>query len=267
MIVGVSLVAVWLGGCSDSREVGEVPRQFRRDIRQLGRLIEDSSEDLPLFRQKEKITNAILAETNRVVRSACVKMLHEMYTSLDISSLDYAKQKKAFLEVLHGPFGTNEYGVTPEENADRYLSWLSWLRKQLDRLGPKYRIDYRSLEIDDRRRYDEWNQAYYYIMTAFESRMRIVEQTLQERLFGELTESERGVFLKRFKDIMGRPIRSKEIIRRVKRIEMPEEKAVKSREVGPACFAREAAPPVKFSPFEVPVCETNTAAPAVEVDI
>ena len=267
LIVGFSLVALWLGGCSDSFEDGEVPRQFRRDIRQLGRLIEDSSKDLPLFRQKEKITNAILAETNMVVRRAYVKMLHEMYTSLDISSLDYTKQKKAFLDVLHGPFGTSEYGVTPEEIADRYLSWLSWLRKQLDRLGPKYRIDYRSLEIDERRRYNEWNQAYYYIMTAFESRMRIVEQTLQERLFGELTESERSVFLKRFEDIMGRPIRSKEIIRSVKRMEMPEEKAVKNREVGPACFARETDSPVKFSPLEVPVCEPNAPAQAVDVDI
>lgn len=267
MAVGLALVAAWLCGCADSSEDGMIPRQFHHDICQLRRMIEGSSQELSLFRQKEKITNAILAETNRVVRSACAKMLHEMYISLDISNLDYAKQEKMFLDVLHGPFGTNEYGVMPEEIADRYMSWLSWLRKQLDRLGPKYRIDYRLLEVNDRRKFQAWSQSYYYMLTAFESRMRIVEQMLQEHLLGELPEAERLAFLMKFKSIMGRPIRTKEIIRVMRDVELPEEKAVKNREVGPACFARDTDPPVEFPPFEVPVCVTNAAAPEVDVDI
>ena len=47
----------------------------------------------------------------------------------------------------------------------------------------------------------------------------------------------------------------------------PEMRAIWRGQVGPMKFARDTDPPVEFPPFEVPVCETNAAAPEVEVDI
>ena len=266
-VVFFLFVTVCAFGCQ--RNV--IPFELEREIHSVPDRFERGSGNLFCM----DLAKRIGSHTNVAVRFAGYRLLWETLNAIKIDGQD-SRQSAILIRCVNDRLDGANYGLCknglPRAKAiENIVERFRWMKLQGDRLRPTHRISYYEFSLEDRRKYDEWRGSYLWCRGHYEERLYMLEKYCTMKLITvggkSLTDEEREWFCTQMEEFLGRPLRTLEQLRAMRNVDSEEIKAVKRKEVGPACFARESDPPVSFPPIEVPKCETNKVPDEIGVEI
>ena len=223
----------------------------------------------------DQLIDRINSITNEVVRFACLELMRDAIWSSKISGED---RRQDSLLLRGGEYGLEcinyqyyKNGLSRETAIANLIEPFRWMMAQGDGLKPTHRVDYLGFDCAVRRKYDEWQGSYLTCRNYLRDQLWLFEWhfTKNRVWFGgvHLSSEEIARIRSDMEEFLGRPLRTLEQLRAMRNVDSEEIKAVKRKEVGPACFARESDPPVSFTPLEVPKCETNKVPAEIGVEI
>lgn len=240
----LTMLVVLVNGCWERN----LPEELEIDIRSLpSRLSQGNSE--PYCRY---LYERIAAQTNKTIRFASYALLWDTLYSARIKGDDSHISSWLINSIDTGldeaNYGLCKSGLLRKKAIENIVNRFRWMKLQGDRLQPVHRIDYNELNSEDRQKYDEWRGSYLLCRGYYENRLYMFEKYYWMKLItvgGEaLTDEERNVLRVQTEKLLGRPLRTLEQLRAMRNVDSEEIKAVKCKEIGPACFARESDPPV-----------------------
>jgi len=213
----------------------------------------------------EHLRRRIDENTNAVVRFASYKLLWDTLYDLKVNGEDrrlaaiLINSVNDNLEIANYCLFKN--GLPREKTLANIVERFRWMKAQGDRLRPTHRIDYSELVPEERRKYDQWRGSYMACRGHYEERLYMFEKyfamDVALDVAFEVTSEERASLRRQMEALIGRPLRTLAQLKAMRHLESDVVKAVKRKEVGPACFARKSDPPVSFPSLEMPSYEST----------
>lgn len=203
--------------CQDSTKGVVTPEKVKECLNRICQVCEAEREgqapcDLDGFAQIQRLTNV-------TQRLECIRYFVDKLLSLRLGHLSYWRQWNVVDYVIrHVDESRGYFSQLPggwEERYDVELRLLEWQKEQIERVKPKRRVkdpyayDSRISEME----FQGWCIIYYGGMDAYESRLRNLEGFLPVNK-RRIPDDEWGRIVEKVENYLGRPIRTKEQLRR-----------------------------------------------------
>lgn len=162
----------------------------------------------------DEIINRIFAGSNTVDRISSMRLFSDLLLKMDISSLSYADQSRVINEVnesilkISSSLGLS--GLSVEEAFCIRIKWLTWQKKQMDRLRPTKRIDISKLSYKQKVVYNEWRACYESLVYSHEMFNRMMEGWSVELELENVPSSIKDEITRKIEAFLGRKIRTRE---------------------------------------------------------
>lgn len=229
-LIWISLAVVFLGcgdesnlsesddlTCSDLTKIVITPEKVKEGLDRICRVYEAEQEDqapcdLDGFAQIQRLSNV-------TQRLECVRYYVDKLLSLHIGHLSYWRQWNAVDYVTrHVDESRGYFSQLPggwEERYDVELRLLEWQKEQIERVKPKRRVKapYSYDSWMSEKEFQGWCIIYYGGMDSYESRLRNLEGLLPLNR-RRIPENEWERIVDKVENYLGRPIRTKEQLRR-----------------------------------------------------
>lgn len=185
------------------------------------------------------IINRILSDSNIGDRISSMRLFSDLLLKMDISSLSYADQSRVINEVnesilkISSSLGLS--GLSVEEAFCIRIKWLTWQKKQMDRLRPTKRIDISKLSYKQKVVYNEWRACYESLVYSHEMFNRMMEGWSVELELENAPSSIKDEITRKMEAFLGRKIRTREeaFAAKGELTDSDEMKAVRRGELGP----------------------------------
>lgn len=230
-ITTYTMLTLALAGCAKSTPDVVLPPECRNF--QLA--IED--ESVNIGRRFEAAFDALRAITNSDQRAACYVRWVDELCRLDVSSLDYRRQKYCIHEVLdatrRGDWMVSEYhlpDVWMDITIDSTLKGLSWGQKQIDRLKPTMPYEHGNYY-----EYLQWRGCYLSACAGYRNASANIEGMIFDYLCRgrAVSAAAREKAEKKIEKFLGRKMRTEEDRQRANEAARAALKDVEECKVGP----------------------------------
>jgi len=207
------LLALTAMGCNRQQDpfFRKVEKEAERAIQRLG----DPDVREPFF----WIDKLIGAETNRAVRTSCLRILQDKLLAIELRGNDYERSCRVYCLVWPRlmPYRWNENGRwTIEDDCRSRIRQFGWMRRELDRW--KAMVDNGEaarLKKENLKKFESWRRAYLKCLSDYESTLPMFEQQFEGRCRSyNATAEERARAKALVEAFLGRPMRTKDEVRR-----------------------------------------------------
>lgn len=230
-VVGIFFACIEIG-CSPSDD--KVPMTNQDVISYVAKLTEGV-----IGTNSNIIINQILSNSNEAERISGMKFFSDSILKLEISSLSYADQRRVINEVnesilkISSSLGLS--GLSVEEAFCIRIKWLTWQKKQMDRLRPTKRIDISKLSYKQKVVYNEWRACYENLVYSHEMFIRMMESWSAELELENAPSSIKEEVTRKIEAFLGRKIRTREeaLATKGELTDSDEMKAVRRGELAP----------------------------------
>lgn len=235
MILRLSCLCVILSSCTGCSE-RVVPCGIDGGITDLIKRIGHEST-VDFHRQLNDQINEI---SNPEVRLACYALQLSKLRSLKVETDDYHYYARVFRTAEEymdeAVERMAELGLTHEEVLNARIGRFEWMQAQLDKWKPTRRVDYASMDKDEREGYDAWRSAYLACFRLFEMRIEMTEKYISLDCLpwtNGWTQNEKMMVRERLQAFLCRQLRSAADIHSARKTASEEISAVRRREIGP----------------------------------
>ena len=241
--IAYTVFALVFAGCAKSTQ----EEILLPECRNFQSAIEDKSVNIG--RHFEAAFDALRGITNSDRRAACYVRWVDDLCKLDVSNLDYLRQRYCIREVLEatcrGYWMVDEYRISDswmEVFIDSCLKGLSWGWKQIDRLKPTMptgsSYDYGKIGESTQwnsSEYSQWRHCYSTAWWSCQNALAAIEGSHFDSICRGRAVSAvaREKAKKKIEEFLGRKMRSEEECLRANEAEREKMKAVRDGKVGP----------------------------------
>ena len=230
-IIGIILTCI-VAGCSSSEDSSLLKNQdVVYYVAKLNKGVISTNSNV--------IINRMLSDSNIGDRISSMRLFSDLLLKMDISSLSYADQRRVINEVnesilkISSSLGLS--GLSVEEAFCIRIKWLTWQKKQMDRLRPTKRIDISKLSYKQKVVYNEWRACYESLVYSHEMFNRMMEGWSVELELENAPSSIKEEVTRKMEAFLGRKIRTREeaFAAKGELTDSDEMKAIRRGEVGP----------------------------------